>query len=349
MSTATIDYDALAKQAGAMPSASPGGQEPDYVALAKQAGAISSTPLAPQGEKVTIGPDPDAGTMKGWLRNLENDLRYGGDRTGLGSVLKAMGARGLNMGVSEGVADYMGSPLLGTVHAAQGVAETPEHPIKGPLHAVGGVLEAATIPSGFVVPEVGEAAPALVKAGAEVAGDAGQAIKNVISPATRAANAGVKFKEVMNAAKDVPVQLDNAQPGILRLMDWQKKTQLGPTINKFLNRVTNPNLPQITYAESRDFYTLLGKMSADEMSKLPPAIRYDVTQTVMGLKKDVGAAAEVVGKGEQYSQAMKEFASAKKWENLSDTTKQVIWDTARTALLGGAGAAAAKKVWDNIP
>lgn len=50
MSTQAIDYDALAKQAGAV-SSQPAGA-PDYDALAKQAGAISSTPAA------TAPPEP---------------------------------------------------------------------------------------------------------------------------------------------------------------------------------------------------------------------------------------------------------------------------------------------------
>ena len=64
MSTPTIDYDALAKQAGAIqtsanqPATQPTGQ-PDYDALAKQAGALPSAP-APVQQEPTQTPQPTA-------------------------------------------------------------------------------------------------------------------------------------------------------------------------------------------------------------------------------------------------------------------------------------------------
>ncbi len=127
-----------------------------------------------------------------------------------------------------------------------------------------------------------------------------------------AARAGENFQEVMGAAKNVPIALNNAAEGALDLVDWQKKTQLGPTVNKFLNRITNPKLGPLTYEEGRDFYQLLGKLSAEESGKLAPAVRADLTKMVVGLRQDLGDAAGTVGKLSQYENAMQEFHNAMK-------------------------------------
>jgi hypothetical protein len=165
-----------------------------------------------------------------------------------------------------------------------------------------------------------------------------------------AERAGAGFKDVMGAAKDVPLDLQNAQQGILRLMDWQKKAQLGPTINKFLNRVTNPKLGQITYEDARDFYSLLKNLSMDEASKLARPIRFDLNKMLVGLKADVGNAAGQVGKAQQYYSAMKEFSQAKRLEDISDASKDIILEALKRSLpygIGtGIGAYGVKKIVD---
>ena len=58
MAGQTIDYNALAKQAGAItsqPPATPAAGEVDYTALAQQAGAVHSTPIPPAPGLVASG------------------------------------------------------------------------------------------------------------------------------------------------------------------------------------------------------------------------------------------------------------------------------------------------------
>jgi hypothetical protein len=147
--------------------------------------------------------------------------------------------------------------------------------------------------------------------------------------------AGQAFKAVKSVAGDVPVTIDAAQEPALRLMDWQKKTQLGPTINKFLNRVTNPKLGPLSYSEARDYYQLLGKLSAEETMKLAPAIRRDLTQMVIGLKDDIGSTAESVGLRPQYESAMKEYRNAKRIETGVEVLKKYGAKGAAAAVGGG--------------
>jgi len=144
-----------------------------------------------------------------------------------------------------------------------------------------------------------------------------------IAPGERLAQAGEQFGQVMDVAKDTPVSLDNAQQGALKLMDWQRKTQLGPTVNKFLNRITSAKQGPLTYGEARDWYTVLGRLSSDEMSKLPPPVMRDLQGMVGSLKQDIGAAAEQAGQGPNYWEAMKQYATGKQGQKGLEALKEV--------------------------
>ncbi len=270
------------------------------------------------------------GGVKGWLSNLEADVTQGTGSTLPGRILQKMGAPGLQSGVPKGVSDYMGSPITGPIHTAQGVADIPQHPVQGALKTAGGVLETATIPASFISPQA-----------AEAGAGAAASLASKIPEIPTAAKAASKFQDVMSVAKDMPVSLENSQDAAMKLMDWQKKTQLGPTVNKFLNRITNPNLGQLTYGEARDFQQILGKLSADEASKLPPAVRFDLTRMVVGLKEDVGQAAGKVGKYAEYMDAMKQYRQAMQLQQAADFAKeQAIKGVVAGAKTVGAGALA---------
>ena len=161
--------------------------------------------------------------------------------------------------------------------------------------------------------------------------------------------AGSLLQSVAGDANKVPVQLDASSDPALRLMDWQKKTNLGPTVNKFLNRITNPNQGPLTYEDARDFYQLLGKMSVDENNNLAPAVRRDVTKLVVGLKSDIGDAAETVGRGADYYQGLGDYARAAKYQDWYDSAKDALaGPVVKGAAYGIGGAAAggvAYKVW----
>lgn len=58
-----------------------------------------------------------------WAENVSNDLKYGTDETGIGTVLKKMGAHGVYMGNSEAVGDFMASLPLGLLKMAKSTPE----------------------------------------------------------------------------------------------------------------------------------------------------------------------------------------------------------------------------------
>lgn len=185
----------------------------------------------------------------------------------------------------------------------------------------------------------------MLGAGANIAkpyvADAATAIGNKVVPSMMKEQAAGILQSVAHDANKVPVQLNNAGDGALDLMDWQKKTQLGPTINKFLNRVTNPKLGPLTYEEARDFYQLLGKLSADETMKMAPPVRRSLTQMVVGLKQDIGDAADTVGRAADYYKGMGDYAKAARWGDFLDSAKDFVANKVVPTALGGGGIATA--------
>src|ERR1700743_1338000 len=89
------------------------------------------------------------------LQQAGLDLSQGGGRTGIGRLLgrlqgRDQGFSGLNSGVSQGTANFMGSPELGVTKALEGAASIPQHPVAGPVKVVSGLMQAGTIPSMMV-------------------------------------------------------------------------------------------------------------------------------------------------------------------------------------------------------
>lgn len=101
--------------------------------------------------EATIGPPAKStGVMDSiakWTDNVADDIKYGTDKTGIGTVLKKMGAHGVYNGNSQAVGDFMASLPLGLLRAAKGGAETnqPGKVWQGTKDIVGGAGEAGTM------------------------------------------------------------------------------------------------------------------------------------------------------------------------------------------------------------
>ncbi|MCU1301972.1 MAG: hypothetical protein JWQ87_2256 [Candidatus Sulfotelmatobacter sp.] len=332
MSAATIDYDALAQQHG-------GSAAVDYDALAAQHGGTTQNAPPTATISATHEPDSFSGKVEQWTKNVANDIKYGTDTTGVGTVLKKMGAHGVYQGNSEAVGDFMASLPLGIAKMTQGGAEVaqPGQRWQGTKDVASGAMQAATIPASFVAPEAGETA----------ASGLGSALDKINPSAMKEAAGGI-LQAVAHDANKVPVALENAGDAALKLMDWQKKTQLGPTLNKFLNRITNPKLGPMTYEEGRDFYSLLSRMSADEQLKMAAPVKFQVQQLTAGLKQDIGNAADQVGRAADYYRGMRDYAKAAKLQDWYDTTKTYLIRGALGAVGAGAAGVGAHYVYDSL-
>ncbi len=130
--------------------------------------APKQTTSAPQQPTATISAIHEPTTFLGkfgrWAENVSNDLKYGTDETGIGTVLKKMGAHGVYNGNPEAIGDFMASLPLGLLKAAKGTTELAPAVVggskgrtwQGLKDVVGGGLQAIQIPSAFVAPEAGE-------------------------------------------------------------------------------------------------------------------------------------------------------------------------------------------------
>jgi hypothetical protein len=282
-------------------------------------------------EPATISAAPTG--VRAWLSNAENDLRRGGQSTLVGKLLHAAGANpnGVDSGTGSYAADTVASVPLGLLHAAQGVAETPEHPVMGPLHALGGVAQAAMIPGAFIAPET-------------------QALKDA-SMASRARQAvlpakqevGKLFQPIEAAAKNTPVNLSEVR----RIAEEaQRSDQAGggapPVIKKFLARTEptpasfpSPAVPAepMNYPEGRLFGQNASRLSATDRLAATPNMERLVGKFADALRTANRGAAEKVGMGAQYDEAMRTYAGAagraKMLANLGDVAKK--------AAIGAAG------------
>jgi len=120
--------------------------------------------------------------IKQWTDNVANDLKYGTDLTGVGTLLKKMGAHGVYTGNPQAVGDFMASLPLGLLKAGGGLANAHNQSWQSAKDITGGLLQALDMPGAFIAPEAAEAtadtAGAATGAAAEAVGTGVNAIKS---------------------------------------------------------------------------------------------------------------------------------------------------------------------------
>jgi hypothetical protein len=271
-------------------------------------------------------------TTEGWFEDAERDLREGGRRTGVGRVLGYMqgqgdkGYDGLESGVSKGMADFMGSPVLGALQFAKGVSETPVvagvtgqpmHPVKAAGNMVGGILRAATIP------------------GMVMGGPEAEAVGGLIPSTEKAAKI---LGDVAEYANNVPVRMKNTWPALEEYLKYQHSGGApSKVITDMLARMDDFNKGPMTYEDARRFYTNISRLSDQEMSTLNPNMRRLMGGVKEAFKKDIGDAAGQVNQAANYYKGLKEYAKAAKLEKAAGKMWKWAILLGGTAALGAAG------------
>ena len=289
-------------------------------------------PLRGASQATSIGPQPAStgwrDSVAKWAENVSNDLKYGTDTTGVGTLLKKMGAHGLYYGNSQEVGDFMGSLPLGLAKMTKGGAEVTQQgkTWQGTKDVVGGTLQAATIPSAFMGgPAAETGAEAAVTAGGKVFGSA--------------EHAGQLFNTVRAAAKDQPIELSddvyNALRNVKQLADAGAKGT--PRVAaKLANRLNNVD-EESYWDEARRFYSNISRLSANEYASMAPQMQRAVGQLGRALGDVLNDTAASVGKGDEYTQAMQEYARSKAWQQFGAGAWQFIKKAAPYAVGVGAG------------
>jgi hypothetical protein len=281
---------------------------------------------------ISATPEPSgiSGKLSRWAQNVADDIRYGTDLTGVGTVLKHLGAHGVYEGEPHAVGEFMASLPLGLLRATKGAGEVGQGQLlQGGKDIAAGGLQAVQMPGSFVSPDI--------------AGGATEAIDKFIPSASRA---GENFSQIMGVAKDIPI--DVRMPGDVAL-NIQKLSESGASrpkvISDFLKRVTDPNKGPLTYEEARNFYSNATRLSADENMRLTPIMKRQVGAFTSALNDAITGAAAQAGKASQYTDAMTEYHRAMQLRALGDKAKDILTNKmAQTAAAAGAGAAGAYAV-----
>jgi hypothetical protein len=151
---------------------------------------------------------PNAGAMiKQWFTNVQNDIKYGSDTTGVGTLLRKMGAHGVYMGNPQAVGDIIASLPLGLLKHVGAMEEmtAPGTPM-GERHigrnlgeAFEGAAQAAQIPTMFAAPEASEG---VAQGLGDVADEVGQAGRAAMAPIRRIGQAFAAPRNVDRAAAE---------------------------------------------------------------------------------------------------------------------------------------------------
>lgn len=159
-----------------------------------------------------------------------------------------------------------------------------------------------------------------------------------------AAKAGKALQEIKQTAGDVPIDMSRPGNTALELYEQsQRGASLPKVVRDFVKRATAPGGEPITYAEAKDFQSNVSQLSADERMMLKPNTKRLLGQLNSDLKSSLEDAADVQGKGEQFTQAMKEYHHAMQLRDLTDTAKEALWK----AVLTGAGLYGVKKILES--
>jgi len=306
-----VEYDAQGKPLPASP------QGVEYDAEGKPLSAPNAAAPDRTGKNVQPTPGavlrPASTGVVPWFNDVENDLRHGGGRTVVGRTLGHLqeqgdkGYTGLEAGASPGQTDFMGSVPLGATKAAKGAAELgwSGQPGQGLKDIVSGTAQAATVPSAFMGGPIAEGADAMIPS---------------------RLRAGQVLGDIGNAAKDVPVIPRATMPAVRR---WSELTEAGGKTAKPITKLSNRLTDYLTPATKEPQEPMLFPEARDRYSNITDLTRQPKLQTLMGrglkptmlrqagsvrqgLNSDLTDAAATIGRGEDYTNAMTEYAQAAK-------------------------------------
>jgi hypothetical protein len=243
----------------------------------------------------------------------------------------------------ENYNDYMrqSGRLAGTVVGGMTGGALNTLPWMGRALATGAATGAGDLASGGTPKEaaVTAATGAVAQPVAEglgfLARKASSAISGGFPSATRA---GQAFQQVSAAvgSHTVPMtdELSDSLMGYRKLVDAGGSRSM--SVEKLLQRVTNPDKGPLTYDEARLFQSNISRLSADEAQRLTPVMKRAVGNIAGNLGDAVSSTAESGGKLEQFQGAMKEYGRAMRLKDAGEFAK----DKAFKAILGGGATAA---------
>lgn len=127
------------------------------------------------------------------------------------------------------------------------------------------------------------------------------------------ARAGQNIQGALEAAKDVRVPSTTLQPVIDRAGELVAAgTNRSQVITKLSAALKKSQDSSLSAQEAQDFVSNASRMSAAEFSRLSPVMQRQVSELSAKLRQALTESLNTVGKGEQYTKGVKEYARASK-------------------------------------
>lgn len=233
---------------------------------------------------------------------------YQGNAGDIGRVAKNLGA---------GAVDLMMEPIAHPFRTAGNVVKALIPP--SPFEPAPG---SAKVPLGDSLAKITAMAPAAAM-GVAAAPEIEAGLQKIPS----ASRAGATLQDIRNAAADVPVNFERTGPELQRFEELTQRggkrskpfTQLYKRANNTGVNVENGQaLDPVKFPEARDFYTnVTDAAHQTPLQKImgrgmKPTMRRQAVNVRRAMNDDLTDAAEQVGRGEDYANAMKEYANAMK-------------------------------------
>lgn len=251
---------------------------------------------------------------------------------------------GLNEPTDSRLVGFLRGAGTGAVDLVQGAVANVTGQMNSKLDAENAIRREAELPETATAPRVeqpeglsGAVGSALPVMGEMALGGA-PAARQIYNAIPRTARAGEKFQEVMGAAKNIPIETQTVGDVALRIQQLADRGSSMPlAVRKLLLRMTDPNKAAMTYEESRDFASNIGRLSVDEMKRLTPVVRREVAHLAAELNLANANAAQKAGKLMEYKSAMHEYAQAMRMKELAE---QAVRAAKKIAPIGAAAGAA---------
>lgn len=224
---------------------------------------------------------PAAGAIVGGLKRVDNLVRSTGD----------LARAGWNMVAPDSM--DVDRPYL-----RQGAAPpvTPNEELGDKLAQVGEIYGGAKAGAQLL-----NAAPGMVARGLGIS----------------AKRAGQNFSEVAQAANQVPVNLERVRPAVDSANALAEAGAQRPkVVTKLVKRFQNPDA--MNYEEGRRFYQNVSSLSAKDSAKANAAMHRQISEIKKVLNEALTESAESVGKGDQYTAAMREYRRAMQARKLGE-------------------------------
>ncbi len=149
---------------------------------------------------------------------------------------------------------------------------------------------------------------------------------------------GALFQRIAAKANKVPIDVTGPGNAALELKTAEERG--GPAvavINKFIKRVTDPTKGPITYEEARDFYSNATSLSAKEAMAAKPNTARLLGEFRKALDQSLTQAADHVGMGDDYTQAMTDYHKAARIRATIETAKKMAIKAGVAGATGAAG------------